>query len=172
MASKSRWANDEEDAEVEAQRKSEREEKKRRKEQKARKVQEEAAGSRQVSRNGEEDKDDRPAKRRRISAESQTQSRQEEGAHILQFPTRSFGPCRDVEQYKLLNNIEEGTYGLVSRARSKENEDVVALKRLKLEHSNDGFPVTGLREIQTLKACRHPNVVNLREVVIGHNLKE
>lgn len=172
MASKSRWANDEEDAEIEAQRRREKEEKKRRKEEKARKAQEEFNTSRDVSRNEEENNNDRPAKRRRTSVEPQPMSNQEEGVNILQFPTRPFGPCRDVEQYELLNNIEEGTYGLVSRARSKENGDVVALKRLKLEHTNDGFPVTGLREIQTLKACRHPNVVNLREVVIGHDLKE
>lgn len=172
MASKSRWVNDEDDAEFEAQRRREKEEKKRRKEEKSRKAQEEAAARRDLPHNGEEDNGDRPAKRRKTSAEPQTLPTQEEGAHILQFPTRSFGPCRDVEQYELLNNIEEGTYGLVSRARSKESGNVVALKRLKLEHNNDGFPVTGLREIQTLKACRHPNVVNLREVVIGHDLKE
>jgi cell division cycle 2-like protein len=72
----------------------------------------------------------------------------------------------------MLNNIEEGSYGMVSRARRKTTGEIVALKRLKMEHNTDGFPVTGLREIQTLMACRHTNIVNLLEVVMGESLKE
>ncbi|KAF8250917.1 hypothetical protein K440DRAFT_616564 [Wilcoxina mikolae CBS 423.85] len=37
----------------------------------------------------------------------------------------------------------------------------------------DGFPITSLREVTTLMAAReHPNVVKLREVVMGDTLKE
>ena len=90
----------------------------------------------------------------------------------MQFPIAHFGPCRDIEEYELLNNIEEGSYGMVSRARTKTTGEVVALKRLKMEHTNDGFPVTGLREIQTLMASRHNNIVKLREVAMGGSMKE
>lgn len=91
---------------------------------------------------------------------------------MLRFPSRRFGPCGHVDQFELLNSIEEGSYGLVSRARTKSSGEIVALKRLKMEHTNDGFPVTGLREIQTLMASRHANVVKLLEVVMGDSLKE
>lgn len=45
-------------------------------------------------------------------------------------------------------------------------------EKLKMDNANDGFPVTGLREIQTLMASRHENIVALREVVMGDKLDE
>ena len=53
-----------------------------------------------------------------------------------------------------------------------ETGDIVALKRLKLEREKNGFPITGLREISTLMAARHPNIVNIREIVMGDTLSQ
>lgn len=78
--------------------------------------------------------------------------------------------CRSVDNYKQLNEIEEGTYGLVFRAQCKHTGTIVALKKLKLSHEREGFPVTSLREIATLLSAKHPNVVNVREVVVGREL--
>ncbi|GBP10868.1 hypothetical protein EVAR_5449_1 [Eumeta japonica] len=58
--------------------------------------------------------------------------------------------CRSVEEFQCLNRIEEGTYGVVYRARDKTTEEIVALKRLKMEKEKEGFPITSLREINTL----------------------
>ncbi len=174
----SRWIDEEEGSpEAAAQRKREKEEKKRLKEEKrhqATEVQLSSSTEREhdaVVTNGESE---RPAKRRKTSIESEPQRApsEDQEPRLLQFPTRPFGPCKDVEQYELLNNIEEGSYGMVSRARTKATGEVVALKRLKMEHTNDGFPVTGLREIQTLMASRHTNIVTLREVVMGGSTNE
>ena len=85
---------------------------------------------------------------------------------------REWGPCRHVDNFERLNHIEEGSYGWVSRAKDITTNEVVALKKLKMENSADGFPVTGLREIQTLLEARHPNVVYLREIVIGNKVDE
>jgi cell division cycle 2-like len=179
---KSRWAEDpRESAEAVAQRKREKEEKKRLKEEKLRRGAESQAQTQveaTASKNQAEAKNEaeRPAKRRRTSdnvQETQTPvTTNDTNFKLLEFPTSRFGPCKDVELYELLNNIEEGSYGMVSRARTKTTGEVVALKRLKMEYTNDGFPVTGLREIQTLMASRHPNIVNLREVVTGGGLNE
>ena len=46
--------------------------------------------------------------------------------------------------------IAEGTYGVVYRAREKATDKIVALKRLKMEKEKEGFPITSLREINTL----------------------
>lgn len=175
---KSRWADEEEDSpEAVAQRKRAKEEKRRMKEEKLRRAAEvhgpSSIQSNQATDPGNEEIE-RPAKRRRtsIQTEEQRPSNDEPESKLLQFPTTHFGPCKDVEEYELLNNIEEGSYGMVSRARAKSTGEVVALKRLKMEHTNDGFPVTGLREIQTLMASRHSNIVKLREVVIGSAVRE
>jgi serine/threonine protein kinase len=39
---------------------------------------------------------------------------------------------------------------------------VVALKRLKMEKEKEGFPITSIREIDTLLKAQHPNVVTVR----------
>lgn len=77
--------------------------------------------------------------------------------------------CRRVEEFQLLNRIEEGTYGVVYRAKEKRTDEVVALKRLKMEKEKDGFPITSLREINTLLKAQHENIVTVREIVVGSN---
>ncbi|ORZ02605.1 Pkinase-domain-containing protein [Syncephalastrum racemosum] len=79
--------------------------------------------------------------------------------------------CRHSSCYEKLNRIEEGSYGIVYRARDRETGDIVALKKLKLEKEKSGFPVTSLREIYTLLNAKHPNIVNVREIVM-HRLDQ
>ena len=74
--------------------------------------------------------------------------------------------------YERLNQIEEGSYGVVFRARDTQSGDIVALKKLKLDEEKHGFPITALREINALIACRHEHVVNIREVVVGETLTQ
>ena len=179
MASKSsRWAVDgEADAAAAAERKREKEEKRRLKEEKARKAAEPAlppstkvTETSLTSTNDEE----RPFKRRRTSPEK-VQAQPEldpESTNILSFPNAGFGPSSSLSEYTILNPIEEGSYGHVSRARGRSTGDIVALKKLKMDNTSDGFPVTALREIQTLRACSHPHIVSLREVVLGHTFSE
>ena len=57
---------------------------------------------------------------------------------------------RNVEHFEWLNKIDEGTYGVVYRARDKRTNETVALKKLKMEKEKQGFPITSLREINTL----------------------
>ncbi|KAI1723107.1 protein kinase domain-containing protein [Ditylenchus destructor] len=79
--------------------------------------------------------------------------------------------CRNVAEFECLNHIEEGAYGVVYRAIEKKTDEIVALKRLKMEKERDGFPITSLREINMLLKCgKHPNVVNVREIVEGGNM--
>lgn len=190
MASKggSRWADSEEDAALEAQRRKEKEEKKRLKAEKARKEAEQAeqlAAQQQEQQQqqapGQEhqqegDASNRPAKRRKLTPEQDAAAAaadepQQTGGRdskLLRFSGGHFGKCRSVENYDKLNDIEEGTYGWVSRAREVSTGKVVALKRLKIDpRDRGGLPVTGLREIQILKDCQHDHIVNLQEVVVG-----
>jgi cell division cycle 2-like protein len=111
-------------------------------------------------------------KRRRVASKTPEPS-SPQPLKLLRFPGVELQSCRNVDDsYERLNHIEEGSYGIVSRAKDLETKEIVALKRLKLERETDGFPITSLREITTLMAARHPNVVNIREVVMGDTLKE
>ncbi|KAG7140225.1 Serine/threonine-protein kinase ppk23 like [Verticillium longisporum] len=167
-----RWADTEEDAAFEAKRKQEKEEKKRLKAQKAeqqRKTEAERQKQEEALQAPSAEEHDRPSKRRKTTPEHNTADGDTQGnAKLLRFPLRSWGKCRSVERYDKLNDIEEGTYGWVSRAKDTATGKVVALKRLKLEPTDhNGLPVTGLREIQILKDCQHRNIVSLEEVVVG-----
>lgn len=88
-------------------------------------------------------------------------------------PQRSFNMlqgCRNVDEFERLIKIDEGTYGVVFRARDKKSEEVVTLKKVKMEKKREGFPLTSLREINILLSCHHPFIVDVKEVVVGTNL--
>jgi len=175
---KSRWADEEEEAVSEAQRKQEKEEKKRLKAEKQRKADEAVAAAAAAAAALEQERaqpaetqelSSRPSKRRKLSPEPIAEKEELPPAKLLRFPAPEWKKCRSVEDYEKLNDIEEGAYGWVSRAKDSVTGQVVALKRLKMENAQDGVPVTGLREIQTLRDCEHVNIVALREVVIGED---
>ena len=78
--------------------------------------------------------------------------------------------CRSIENFEYLNKIDEGAYGVVYRAKDKSNDDVVAIKKLKLEKEKEGFPITALRELSTLISLKHHNIIEVKEVVYGSSL--
>lgn len=57
------------------------------------------------------------------------------------------------------NGIGVGTYGEVYKARDTKSGDFVAMKRIKLSTEEQGIPTSTLREVATLKALIHPNIV-------------
>jgi len=61
--------------------------------------------------------------------------------------------------------LGEGTYGVVYKARDKHTNEIVALKRIRLEIEDEGIPSTTLREIAVLRQLKHPNIVLLNDVV-------
>eukprot|EP01017_Pseudomicrothorax_dubius_P049901 TRINITY_DN934_c0_g5_i3.p1 TRINITY_DN934_c0_g5~~TRINITY_DN934_c0_g5_i3.p1 ORF type:complete len:329 (+),score=105.05 TRINITY_DN934_c0_g5_i3:117-1103(+) len=71
------------------------------------------------------------------------------------------------ERYTKLEKIGEGTYGVVYKAKDKNTGDIIALKKIRLEHEDEGVPSTAIREISLLKELQHPNVVKLRDIVHG-----
>ena len=183
---KSRWANEDEDAAFEAQKKKEKEDKKRAKAEKQRQLDEidrarlaepavangalsEARSPRKPSHKSAP----HPAKRRKVE---ETPAGQDEvdsvSFNFLRFPAPEWGPCRHVDNFEKLNHIEEGSYGWVSRARETVTGEIVALKKLKMIGERSELPVTGLREIQTLMVVRHENIVKLREVVVSGSPNE
>lgn len=80
-----------------------------------------------------------------------------------------FHGCRSIDCYKRINYIDEGTYGMVFKAQCKDTNDIVAIKQVKITNlsSKVGFPITALRETNIMMVLSHPNIVKVREMVIG-----
>jgi len=69
------------------------------------------------------------------------------------------------DKYEKLQKIGEGTYGDVYKARDKASNKIVALKKIKLEHTEEGVPSTAIREISLLKELNDDTIVKLLDVV-------
>jgi len=72
-----------------------------------------------------------------------------------------FKPGNHGSSYKKLEKLGEGTYGVVYKACNTETGEFVAIKKIKLDHSDEGLPATTLREISMLKQLTHPCIVDL-----------
>jgi len=62
-------------------------------------------------------------------------------------------------------NLGEGTYGVVYKALDKQTDEIVALKRIRLDIEDEGIPSTALREISLLRELNHENIVKLMDCV-------
>ena len=70
-------------------------------------------------------------------------------------------------KYRKLEKLGEGTYGIVYKAQNLQTHEIVAIKMIKLEKEDDGVPSTAIREISLLKNLKHPNVVELKEILFS-----
>jgi serine/threonine protein kinase len=70
-----------------------------------------------------------------------------------------------LDKYEKQQKVGEGTYGVVYKARDRLTNKLVALKKIRLEHEDEGVPSTAIREISVLKELQHPNIVELIDVV-------
>lgn len=70
-----------------------------------------------------------------------------------------------MQKYEKLEKIGEGTYGTVFKAKNKESQEIVALKRVRLDDDDEGVPSSALREICLLKELNHRNIVRLHDVL-------
>jgi cyclin-dependent kinase len=66
----------------------------------------------------------------------------------------------ELDDYQKLQKIGEGTYGVVYKALVRScPETVVALKKIRLDHEDEGIPSTAIREMSILKELDHENIV-------------
>lgn len=79
---------------------------------------------------------------------------------------KRFKGCSSIRKYTMMSKLGEGTFGEVFKAESREDGEIVALKKIIMHQEKDGFPVTALREIKLLKMLSHPNVLKLEEMVM------
>lgn len=71
---------------------------------------------------------------------------------------------REHASYEDLSLIGNGAYGTVYKAKDKSSGQIVALKKVRVPLTDDGLPMSTLREIAALKSLEryeHPNIVSL-----------
>ena len=75
-------------------------------------------------------------------------------------------PPEDFSNYQIKKIIGKGSYGHVAKAIKKNNPGYVAIK--KITSLFNSLPETRriLREFILLKNCKHPNIVQLIDVII------
>ncbi|KAK3086723.1 hypothetical protein FSP39_022509 [Pinctada imbricata] len=75
------------------------------------------------------------------------------------------------ESARLLTNKQVlAHYIHLDKARDTRTDQVVALKKRKIERKTAGIPICYLREINILLNLRHDNIVEMREVAVGNSL--
>ncbi|EGV60254.1 serine/threonine protein kinase, CMGC, CDC2/CDK sub [Yamadazyma tenuis] len=94
----------------------------------------------------------------------------------LKIPTKldknqiySIRTARSSEIFQRTQQVGEGTYGKVYKAKNQVTSEFVALKRLRLETEKEGFPITAIREIKLLQSFDHKNVIGLLEMMVEQN---
>jgi len=78
---------------------------------------------------------------------------------------------RSIKDYKFIKQLGEGTYGMVYKAFDTEDDNLVAIKKVRCENEKDGFPIFVIREIKILKQLMHQNVISLKDVLVDKKSK-
>uniref|UniRef100_A0ACD6AEE8 Uncharacterized protein n=1 Tax=Avena sativa TaxID=4498 RepID=A0ACD6AEE8_AVESA len=78
----------------------------------------------------------------------------------------------DVNRYKVLEVIGKGSYGLVCSANDTQTGEKVAIKKIHniFEHISDAARI--LREIKLLRLLRHPDVVEIKHILLPPSKKD
>lgn len=65
-------------------------------------------------------------------------------------------------QYEEVSLIGKGAYGVVYKGRDLKTGQFVAMKMIRIQNTEEGMPMSAIREISLLKqleAYEHPNIV-------------
>lgn len=79
----------------------------------------------------------------------------------------SFSLLLQKYRYERLQELGSGSYAVVYKARNRETDEVIALKKLRFGFDEQGLPSSTLREISLLKELKHANIVELKDIIYG-----
>lgn len=98
---------------------------------------------------------------------AQVSTPQSPGEGLTDPTQRRFRGSAKIGDYEVTKEkLGEGTFGVVSKARSKRTGKLFALKKILMHNEKEGFPITALREVKLLKMLSHPNILRLEEMAV------
>ena len=68
------------------------------------------------------------------------------------------------DRFKVIRQIDEGSFGTVLMAKSKKDDEIVAIKKIKRKYCTWDECVS-LREVKSLRKLNHQNIIKLMEVL-------
>lgn len=72
---------------------------------------------------------------------------------------------KSLNDYKVVQKLGQGTFGVVQKAKDIQNGNIVALKQLLNHSSKEGFPITAMREITIVKKLKHSNILRIIDMI-------
>jgi serine/threonine protein kinase len=69
------------------------------------------------------------------------------------------------DRFQLISELGRGQYSTVYKAFDLQDRVFVALKRVNYFDRSVGLPLSFYRELKSLQDLRHPNIINLRDIV-------
>lgn len=83
-----------------------------------------------------------------------------------------FSEYGDANRYKILEVVGKGSYGVVCSAIDTHTKEKVAIKKIHdiFEHISDAARI--LREIKLLRLLRHPDIVEIKHIMLPPSKKD
>ncbi|XP_065003631.1 cell division control protein 2 homolog isoform X2 [Musa acuminata AAA Group] len=72
-----------------------------------------------------------------------------------------------LSQFEKVEKIGEGTYGVVYKARDRQTNEMIAIKKIRIKEEDEGIPGFVIREVSLLKEMHHCNIVRLLDVGVS-----
>lgn len=78
----------------------------------------------------------------------------------------------EANRYKILEVVGKGSYGVVCAAIDTHTGEKVAIKKITdiFEHASDAIRI--LREIKLLRLLRHPDIVDIKRIMLPPSKRE
>lgn len=89
--------------------------------------------------------------------------------HTTSHPTRKRIPMSSLADYELYNQLGQGTFGVVTKARQRKSGKLVALKKFIVTDKKEGFPITAFREITIMKKLKNLNILQIIDMIYESN---
>jgi serine/threonine protein kinase len=72
-------------------------------------------------------------------------------------------------KYEILEEVGQGKFGVVRKARNKKTSQLLAVKLINKHGMKDKDLVLVNAEIEILKICQHPNIIQVYEILQDEN---